>query len=75
MTDVLLRAGLSRNGTRAGDISYITLALPDAARGRAFYGAGARLDVRAGAGGARRQPGRRRHPAGGTVVRPGAERA
>jgi predicted enzyme related to lactoylglutathione lyase len=39
MTDVLLRDGLSRNGTQAGDISYVTLALPDLARGRAFYGA------------------------------------
>lgn len=28
-----------RNGTRHGDISYITLGLPDLARGRAFYGA------------------------------------
>jgi predicted enzyme related to lactoylglutathione lyase len=28
-----------RNGTRHGDVSYITLALPDLARGRAFYGA------------------------------------
>lgn len=27
-----------RNGTRHGDISYITLGLPDLARGRAFYG-------------------------------------
>jgi uncharacterized protein len=39
MTDVLLRDGLSRNGIQAGDVSYITLALPDLARGRAFYGA------------------------------------
>jgi predicted enzyme related to lactoylglutathione lyase len=28
-----------RNGTRHGDVSYITLGLPDLARGRAFYGA------------------------------------
>ncbi len=28
-----------RNGFRHGDISYITLGLPDLARGRAFYGA------------------------------------
>jgi predicted enzyme related to lactoylglutathione lyase len=28
-----------RNGARHGDISYITLGLPDLARGRAFYGA------------------------------------
>ena len=27
-----------RNGLRHGDVSYITLALPDLARGRAFYG-------------------------------------
>jgi len=27
-----------RNGTRHGDVSYITLGLPDLARGRAFYG-------------------------------------
>lgn len=39
MTNVLLRDGMSRNGTRAGDVSYIYLALPDLARGRAFYGA------------------------------------
>jgi predicted enzyme related to lactoylglutathione lyase len=38
MTDVLLRDRLSRNGTRHGDVSYITLALPDAAKGRRFYG-------------------------------------
>ena len=29
----------SRNGLRHGDVSYITLGLPDLARGRAFYGA------------------------------------
>jgi len=29
---------MSRNGTRHGDVSYITLALPDAAAGRRFYG-------------------------------------
>jgi uncharacterized protein len=28
-----------RNGVRHGDVSYITLGLPDLARGRAFYGA------------------------------------
>ena len=28
-----------RNGKRHGDVSYITLGLPDLARGRAFYGA------------------------------------
>lgn len=28
-----------RNGTRHGDVSYISLGLPDLARGRAFYGA------------------------------------
>ena len=28
-----------RNGIRHGDVSYITLGLPDLARGRAFYGA------------------------------------
>ncbi|PZS18453.1 MAG: hypothetical protein DLM57_06240 [Pseudonocardiales bacterium] len=39
MTDVLLRDGLSRNGTRTGDVSYISVGLPDLARGRAFYGA------------------------------------
>jgi predicted enzyme related to lactoylglutathione lyase len=38
MTDVLLRNGLSRNGSHHGDVSYITLALPDAAAGRRFYG-------------------------------------
>jgi predicted enzyme related to lactoylglutathione lyase len=38
MTDVLLRDRLSRNGTRHGDVSYITLALPDALAGRRFYG-------------------------------------
>lgn len=27
-----------RNGSRRGDVSYITLGLPDLARGRAFYG-------------------------------------
>ncbi len=38
MTDVLLREGVSRNGTRHGDVSYLTLALPDAAAARRFYG-------------------------------------
>lgn len=38
MTDVLLRNDLSRNGTRPGDISYISLAVPDPALARAFYG-------------------------------------
>jgi predicted enzyme related to lactoylglutathione lyase len=38
MNDVLLRDRLSRNGTRHGDVSYLTLALPDAAAGRGFYG-------------------------------------
>jgi predicted enzyme related to lactoylglutathione lyase len=28
-----------RNGVRSGDVSYITLGLPDLVRGRAFYGA------------------------------------
>jgi predicted enzyme related to lactoylglutathione lyase len=32
-------AGRPRNGVRHGDVSYITLGLPDLARGRAFYGA------------------------------------
>lgn len=31
--------GRRRNGSRHGDVSYITLGLPDLARGRAFYGA------------------------------------
>jgi predicted enzyme related to lactoylglutathione lyase len=39
MSDVLQRDRLSRNGTRHGDVSYITLALPDASAGRRFYGA------------------------------------
>jgi len=38
MTEALLRDQMSRNGTRHGDVSYITLALPDAAAGRTFYG-------------------------------------
>jgi predicted enzyme related to lactoylglutathione lyase len=38
MADVLHRNRLSRNGTRHGDVSYITLAVPDAAAGRRFYG-------------------------------------
>lgn len=38
MTDAALRADVSRHGTRAGDVSYISLNLPDLARGRAFYG-------------------------------------
>ena len=38
VTDVLLRDGFSRNGTRHGDVSYITLAVPDAAAARRFYG-------------------------------------
>jgi len=38
MTDALLRDRPSRNGTRHGDVSYITLAVPDAAIGRRFYG-------------------------------------
>lgn len=37
MSDVMLRDSLSRNGTRHGDVSYVTLALPDAAAGRRFY--------------------------------------
>jgi uncharacterized protein len=37
--EVLLRDGLSRNGTRTGDISYISLGVPDLDRARAFYGA------------------------------------
>jgi uncharacterized protein len=36
--EVLLRDGLSRNGTRTGDISYISLGVPDLDRARAFYG-------------------------------------
>ncbi|MBO0693981.1 MAG: VOC family protein [Acidimicrobiaceae bacterium] len=36
--EVLLRDGLSRNGTRTGDISYISLGVPDLARAKAFYG-------------------------------------
>ena len=32
-------ANRPRNGVRHGDVSYITLGLPDLARGRAFYGA------------------------------------
>jgi predicted enzyme related to lactoylglutathione lyase len=31
--------GRGRNGSRHGDVSYITLGLPDLARARAFYGA------------------------------------
>lgn len=31
-------SGRPRNGVRHGDVSYITLGLPDLARGRAFYG-------------------------------------
>ncbi len=38
-TMTLSRDDLSRNGTRAGDVSYITLVVPDAARARAFYAA------------------------------------
>jgi uncharacterized protein len=38
MSDALLRDRVSRNGTRHGDVSYVTLALPDAAAGRRFYG-------------------------------------
>lgn len=38
MPDVLLRDRFSRNGTRAGDVSYISLAVPDTARARRFYG-------------------------------------
>jgi predicted enzyme related to lactoylglutathione lyase len=38
MSEVLLRDRLSRNGTRHGDVSYLTLALPDAPAGRRFYG-------------------------------------
>lgn len=37
MTEILRRNRLSRNGTRHGDVSYITLALPDGAAGRRFY--------------------------------------
>jgi predicted enzyme related to lactoylglutathione lyase len=39
MSDSLLRDQISRHGTRHGDVSYVTLAIPDAARGRRFYGA------------------------------------
>lgn len=38
MTDVLSRDELSRHGTRPGDVSYITLGVPDLDRARAFYG-------------------------------------
>jgi len=38
MTNALLRHEVSRNGTRHGDISYISLGFPDDASGRAFYG-------------------------------------
>ncbi len=43
-----------RNGTRHGDVSYISLGLPDLARGRAFYGAvlGWRFDPGSSARGA-----------------------
>ena len=37
MPDALLHNQVSRNGTRHGDVSYVTLALPDAAAGRRFY--------------------------------------
>jgi uncharacterized protein len=33
------RAGLSRNGARQGDVSYISLGVPDIERAQAFYGA------------------------------------
>lgn len=53
--EVPLRDGLSRNGTRAGDISYISLGVPDLERARAFYGrvlgwrfASGQVDARAG---------------------------
>lgn len=36
--EVLLRDGLSRNGTRTGDISYISLGIPHLDRAKAFYG-------------------------------------
>lgn len=38
MSETLLRGRLSRNGSRHGDVSYITLAVPDAAGARRFYG-------------------------------------
>ena len=38
MADALLRNQVPRNGSRHGDVSYVTLALPDAAKGRRFYG-------------------------------------
>jgi predicted enzyme related to lactoylglutathione lyase len=38
MPEILQRDRLARNGARHGDVSYITLALPDAAAGRRFYG-------------------------------------
>ena len=38
MRDAPLRNRVSRNGTRHGDVSYVTLALPDAYAGRRFYG-------------------------------------
>jgi predicted enzyme related to lactoylglutathione lyase len=37
MTNAQLRHEMSRNGTRHGDISYISLGLPDDTAGRAFY--------------------------------------
>ena len=38
MSETLLRDQLSRNGSRHGDVSYITLAVADAAATRRFYG-------------------------------------
>ncbi|HLX89748.1 MAG TPA: hypothetical protein VKR22_14990 [Acidimicrobiales bacterium] len=38
MTDVLHHQHRERNGVHHGDVSYITLALPDAAAARQFYG-------------------------------------
>lgn len=38
MTETPLHENLSRHGSRPGDVSYISLALPDVSRGRAFYG-------------------------------------
>lgn len=38
MSDATVRNQVSQHGTRHGDVSYVTLAVPDAAAGRRFYG-------------------------------------
>ncbi|MGH9108049.1 MAG: VOC family protein [Acidimicrobiales bacterium] len=38
MTDPRQRDQMSRNGTRHGDVSYVSIGVPDGAGGRAFYG-------------------------------------